>query len=168
VTAQTLQPAAGRDAGLIPEQPCGSCRQVLTEDPSGLCEDCQEGVPSQRPGSITEDQRWALIGPLMDRGLVGEGKWTARAALISAVTGAKMTSDLGVLSQQQAEDLIEHLRIPAAAAEGELRMPPRLPGYDPYAFARCLCKHLVYQDDRPGGSCRFCDCADHRPAGSAA
>jgi hypothetical protein len=33
---------------------------------------------------------------------------------------------------------------------------------DDYAVHRCQCHHLVYEDDVPGGKCRFCPCTDHR------
>ena len=45
--------------------------------------------------------------------------------------------------------------------------PKPLPRHDDYAWARCPCGHLVYQDDVLGDSCRFCDCTDHRPAVAA-
>lgn len=52
-------------------------------------------------------------------------------------------------------------------------MPPRtFPQVkDYYAHARCVnCHpHLVYADDTEGGSCRFCECTDHRtPAAQTA
>jgi hypothetical protein len=53
-------------------------------------------------------------------------------------------------------------------------IPEQQPGqrgygrHDDYAAHRCSCKHLVYADQVPGGSCRFCSCASHRPAGRAA
>jgi hypothetical protein len=161
---------------LLPERPCAGCFRVLTDDKSGRCEDCQEGVPSSRPGSLTEDQRWALIGPLMDQGFTGEGRWVARRELFASVTGGRVrSSDLGVLSAQDAEDILEHLRKispraePAVAqvTEGESVMPPRMASYDPYAAHRCSCGHLQYADQKPGDKCRFCDCSDHRPAGAA-
>jgi hypothetical protein len=94
----------------VTEQVCASCRQVIVDDPSGFCEDCQEGIPSQKPGSITGEQRQALIGLLMDQGLVGEGKSRHRAELIAeAVPGWKWGGDLGALSQQQAGDVLELL-----------------------------------------------------------
>lgn len=92
------------------EVTCASCRQVYTSDPSGLCEDCQTDVVSQRPGSITDDQRMTLAGLLMEQGFVGDGKWTARAELLTNVlAGWSGSSDLGQLSQQQAGDLLEYL-----------------------------------------------------------
>lgn len=40
------------------------------------------------------------------------------------------------------------------------------PPADPYAHARCECRHLVYADAQPGDPCRFfgegCDCTNHR------
>ena len=69
------------------DRPCASCTQV-----------------------ITEEQRTTLAGLLMDQGYIGEGKWRARAILIAEVVpGSTWSSDLGVLSQQQADDLIRHL-----------------------------------------------------------
>ena len=89
---------------------CASCRQVYVDDPFGFCEDCQEGIPSQKPGSITDEQRLALIGLLIDQGFVGDGKWRARAILIAEVVpGWPYGGDLGNLSQQQAGDLLELL-----------------------------------------------------------
>ena len=38
---------------------------------------------------------------------------------------------------------------------------------DDYAAWRCLCKHIVYANDVPGGPCQFCACTDHRAAGDA-
>jgi hypothetical protein len=98
------------------ERPCGSCRQVLTDDPSGLCEDCQADVLSNRPGSITEAQREALVGLFMDQGMVPSGHADdagaprRRAQFIAAVVpGWTWNGDLGVLSQQQAGDVLEAL-----------------------------------------------------------
>jgi hypothetical protein len=98
------------------ERPCGSCRQVLTDDPSGLCEDCQADVLSNRPGSITEAQREALIGLLMDQGMIpsgllGDEQAPRRRAefIASVVPGWTWKGDLGVLSQQQAGDVLEAL-----------------------------------------------------------
>jgi hypothetical protein len=89
---------------------CASCRQVVVDEPSGFCEDCQEGIPSQKPGTITPDQRDVLVGMLMDQGMVGDGKWKARAILIAEVVpGWPYGGDLGALSQQQAEDLVARL-----------------------------------------------------------
>jgi hypothetical protein len=94
----------------LADRACSSCRQIITDDPSGLCLDCQQGVASIRPGTITEAQRTALIGLLMDQGLIGEGKHKARAEVIAqAVAGWKWGGDLGILSQQDAGDLLEHL-----------------------------------------------------------
>ncbi|MCW2918540.1 MAG: hypothetical protein JWN52_6608 [Actinomycetia bacterium] len=42
---------------------------------------------------------------------------------------------------------------------------------DLYAAHRCDCNHIVYEDDQPGGRCRWqyvgagCECTDHRVAG---
>jgi hypothetical protein len=54
-------------------------------------------------------------------------------------------------------------------------MPPksaRSHALDYYAADRCTCNHLVYEDDAPGGECRFCGCENHqsanRPAGQKA
>jgi hypothetical protein len=39
---------------------------------------------------------------------------------------------------------------------------------DQYAAVRCLCGHLLYDDDQPGDSCRWahvgagCTCTDHK------
>lgn len=41
------------------------------------------------------------------------------------------------------------------------------PRHDDYAAHRCRCQHIVYRDDVPGGSCRFCPCTDHRPPGGS-
>ena len=48
-------------------------------------------------------------------------------------------------------------------------MPPRSTGtrsLDHYAADRCACRHLVYEDDTPGGECRWdlCHCTDHQSA----
>ena len=48
-------------------------------------------------------------------------------------------------------------------------MPPRTAGtrsLDDYAADRCACRHLVYEDDTPGGECRWdlCHCTDHQSA----
>jgi hypothetical protein len=92
----------------VAEQPCRGCRQIWTDDPSGLCEDCQVDVVSQRPASLTEDQRVAIIGQLMARNLLLPR--SARAEVIAAaVPGWKWAGDLSVLSQQQAGDLLEYL-----------------------------------------------------------
>jgi len=92
------------------ERPCSSCRQILTSDSSGLCEDCQPGIPPATPGSITDKQRLALVGLFMDQSLVGEGKWAARARLIaSVIPDWQGGSDLGTLSARQAGDLLEYL-----------------------------------------------------------
>lgn len=46
-------------------------------------------------------------------------------------------------------------------------MPPRtFASYDLYAAHRCACKHLIYADETPGGSCRFCECTSHTPGGA--
>jgi hypothetical protein len=97
------------------ERPCASCAQVVTADPSGFCEDCQQGIPSQKPGSLTPAQRDALVGLLMDEGMVPSGRAPEdarkrRAGFIaSVIPGWKYADDLGALSQQQAEDLIAAL-----------------------------------------------------------
>jgi hypothetical protein len=43
----------------------------------------------------------------------------------------------------------------------------RFARYDGYAACRCSCGHLQYADEKPGGKCRFCACADHRPRGAS-
>jgi hypothetical protein len=92
----------------LAEQVCTGCRQVLTDDPSGLCEDCQTDVLSQRAGSITQTQRESLIGLLMDQGLVGNSGARGRV-IAKVVPDWKWQGDLGSLSQQQAGDLLEYL-----------------------------------------------------------
>src|SRR5271155_590085 len=85
----------------LAELVCQGCRQIIVDDPSGLCEDCQTDVVSQRPGSITEDQRMAVVGKLMEHG--GLFSRHDRAATIArAVPGWTWEGDLGALSQQQA------------------------------------------------------------------
>jgi hypothetical protein len=91
------------------EQVCAGCRQVVTDDPSGLCEDCQTDVVSQRPGSVTGDQRLAIIGLMQDQGVLLPR--SRRNEVIAEVVPHWMFGgDLGVLSQQEAEDLIAHLK----------------------------------------------------------
>jgi hypothetical protein len=90
------------------DQPCTGCRQVITDDPSGLCEDCQTDVISQRPGSVTGDQRLTIIGLMQDQGVLFSRQ--ARAQVIAeAVPGWPYAGYLDALSQQQAADLLEHL-----------------------------------------------------------
>jgi hypothetical protein len=92
----------------MPDQPCAGCRGVITDDPSGLCEDCQTDVVSERPGSLTEDQRMAIIGGLMQQCVLFNR--TERAELIArAIPGWTWRGDLGGLSQRQAGDLLEYL-----------------------------------------------------------
>jgi hypothetical protein len=94
----------------VPDQPCGSCRQILTDDPSGLCEDCQADVLSRRPASITAAQRDALIGLMTDQGIAVSRH--ARGELLARVVPRwkpHMGGDLGYLSQQEAGDVLEHL-----------------------------------------------------------
>jgi hypothetical protein len=44
-------------------------------------------------------------------------------------------------------------------------MPPKTHrSYDPMAADRCLCQHLVYMNDTPGGTCQFCGCENHQSA----
>jgi hypothetical protein len=88
--------------------PCRECWQVYTCDDSGLCEDCQAGVLSQRPGSLTDDQRDAVIGQLMARNLVFPRQVRAET-IAKAVPGWKWAGDLGALSQQEAGDLLVYL-----------------------------------------------------------
>jgi hypothetical protein len=46
--------------------------------------------------------------------------------------------------------------------------PTYVKAADPYAAVRCLCDHIVYDDDQPGDSCRWahvgagCTCTDHK------
>jgi hypothetical protein len=91
------------------DRPCSACRQVITDDPSGLCEDCQTDVVSQRPGSITEDQRLVIIGLMMDQNILVPRQLRAEV-IAEAVPGWNWQGELGAMSQQQAEDLIEHLK----------------------------------------------------------
>jgi hypothetical protein len=87
---------------------CGRCGVEMASDPTGMCDDCNSELQSARPGSITKNQREALIGLLMDQGLVGSTK--ARAAVISQVVKDwRYGGDLGALSQREAADLLEHL-----------------------------------------------------------
>lgn len=50
---------------------------------------------------------------------------------------------------------------------------PRKPGrlssarHDDYAACRCLCGHLQYRNDQPGGKCQFCACTAHVARGAA-
>jgi hypothetical protein len=91
-----------------PLRPCDSCFAVITDDPSGLCEDCQTGVISQRRASLTADQRMAITGLLIDQGVAFSR--AGRAAVVAeAIPGWAYAGDLGALSQQQAADLLEHL-----------------------------------------------------------
>jgi predicted amidophosphoribosyltransferase len=89
------------------DRACAGCRQVITDDPSGLCEDCQTDVLSQRPGSITDSQRLAIAGLVIDQNLLTPAR---RDDMIGqAVPGWKYYGDLGALSQQQAGDVLELL-----------------------------------------------------------
>jgi hypothetical protein len=86
---------------------CTGCRQVITGDPSGLCEDCQADVLSQRPGSVTDEQRYAICGLMADIGL---WRRTSRDEVISSVVADwTHAGDLGWLSQQRAGDVLEYL-----------------------------------------------------------
>lgn len=95
-----------------PDMACTSCRHIITEDPSGLCEDCQTDVASERPGSVTEAQRWTLAGLMMDlcvllaRELRAE---TMAAGVDDWPAGEPWSADLGRLSQRQAGDLLTYL-----------------------------------------------------------
>ena len=92
----------------LADRACSSCRQIITDDPSGYCEDCQQGLISERPGSLTEPQRTAITGLLLDQGVIFSRH--ARAAVVAeAIPGWAYAGDLGALSQQQAADLLEHL-----------------------------------------------------------
>ena len=95
----------------VGDMTCASCRMVIVDDPSGMCEDCQEGIASGRPGSITQAQRESMTGLLMDQGMVGsEGGRKRRAEFIaSVVPGYKWSGDLGVLSQAEAGDVLQAL-----------------------------------------------------------
>ena len=88
------------------ERPCAACRQVLTDDESGLCEDCQTGVLSQRPGSVTGDQLAAIRALLADQGLTTPRQ--RNEVICRAVPGWRYASELG-LSRQQAGDVLELL-----------------------------------------------------------
>ena len=89
---------------------CTSCRQFYTIDPSGLCEDCQEGIPSSRPGSVTARQLGALAGLMIDQGMTGDAGRRRRADLIrEVVPGWPYAGDLGALSQAQAADVLQRL-----------------------------------------------------------
>lgn len=88
---------------------CASCRKVYVDDPSGMCEDCQEGIPSSKPGSMTETQRTALIGLLVDANLVGDRRARARYLAYVLPGWPAGISDLVGLSQVQAGDLMEAL-----------------------------------------------------------
>jgi hypothetical protein len=90
------------------EQVCAGCRQIYTADPSGLCEDCQTDVVSQRPGSITPDQRLGIIGLMQEQGILFN-RWTRANVIATVVPGWPYGGDFGALSQQEAADLLEHL-----------------------------------------------------------
>jgi hypothetical protein len=93
----------------VPDMACSGCHQIYTDDPSGLCEDCQTDVVSQRPGSVTDDQRGAICAEMEALGL--EWRFTAgrEAVLEAALQGWGYGGDLNSLSQQQAGDVLEHL-----------------------------------------------------------
>jgi hypothetical protein len=58
----------------------------------------------------------------MEQGFIGEGNWKARAILISEVVpGWKWQSDIGALSQQQAEDLTARLELRKEQGSDEQR-----------------------------------------------
>jgi hypothetical protein len=94
-------------SGAVADRTCGGCRQVITDDPSGLCEDCQCDVLSQRPGSITDAQRMAIAGLVIDQNLLTPAK--RDDVIARAVPCWKYYGDLGALSQQQAGDVLELL-----------------------------------------------------------
>jgi hypothetical protein len=96
------------------ERPCESCRQVITDDPTGLCVDCMTDVESEKPGSITEGQRLALAGTL---GWLGITTSHLRGIFISeAISGWQHGGDLGWLSQRQASEVLAAAR--EAARDG--------------------------------------------------
>jgi len=56
--------------------------------------------------------------------------------------------------------------MPRFVAAGVEPVPPKSQRtlsvrHDDYAAHRCHCNHIVYQDDEPGGECRFCSCVNH-------
>jgi hypothetical protein len=86
---------------------CTSCARPGVTDPSGLCDDCQEGIPSSRPGSITTEQRLAIVGLCIDQNLLTPRKRAAELEMV--VAGWRYGGDLGWLSQREAGDVLEHL-----------------------------------------------------------
>ena len=93
------------------EQPCAGCRQVWTTDGSGLCEDCQTDVISERPGSMTVTQHEAVVAALIDIGYVGDGGGRQRRIelLTEVIPGWQGQGDIMVLSQRQAGDVLERI-----------------------------------------------------------
>lgn len=91
------------------EQPCVSCRQVVTEDPTGLCEDCMTDVPSGRPGSITDTQVWAILDGMQARGMAAHDPATRLTALTAALPEWRHGGSLRALSQAQAIDVLDWL-----------------------------------------------------------
>lgn len=93
------------------EQPCAGCRQVYTTDGSGMCEDCQTDVVSERPGSVTQAQVNALASALIDLGYVGDngGRRHRIALLAEVIPGWQYEGDLFALSQKQAGDVLERV-----------------------------------------------------------
>jgi hypothetical protein len=92
----------------MPDQTCTGCRQIITDDPSGLCEDCQTDVVSQRPGSVTGEQRLAIIGLMESLGILLP-RSRRNEVIAEVVPGWQWAGDLGVLSQEQAARLLENL-----------------------------------------------------------
>jgi hypothetical protein len=93
---------------------CSGCRQVYTDDVTGLCEDCQTDVLSSRPASMTDSQGLAIIGLLIDTGLHQSS--SARGELMASLfPGWSSGGDIHQLSQDQAADLLEALEARRAA-----------------------------------------------------
>jgi hypothetical protein len=100
-----------------------------------------------------------------DRGPLpaGEDPWQAESLV------AKAAAILGISIEAARQ------RLPGGSSDGLPRSggepvvtgPKGFPRHDDYAAWRCLCGHLVYSNDVPGGPCQFCACQSHRAAGDA-
>jgi hypothetical protein len=98
------------------------CDDCTAGDCVCACHTADPDLPSPKPGSITGPQRDVLIGLLMEQGFIGDGKWKARAIMLAEVIpGWPWHSDIGALSQAQAEDLIAELRQRKEQAGGQDR-----------------------------------------------
>jgi len=93
----------------VPDLACKSCFQVMTDDPSGMCEDCQEGAESQRPATITETQRQAILAGMHDVGIRWDVSGHRGAFIRQVIPRWDHGGNLNALSQAQAGDLLEAL-----------------------------------------------------------